>query len=87
MVAVVTEVLGLGAGVGDGQPAPEPNDSRPIWEMVIEDMEERNRVGAERYGTPLQAFNGRKSLQDLYEELLDAVVYLRTHIEEAKARG
>jgi len=47
-------------------------------------MEERRQMGFEKYGTPLQAFNGRNSLVDLYQELLDAVVYIRTQIEEDK---
>ncbi|HEY1190999.1 MAG TPA: hypothetical protein VGE74_25425 [Gemmata sp.] len=64
------------------QPAPVPNDSRPIWALVIEDMKARDRIGRERYGTPLQANNGRDALRDAYEEALDLAVYLRTAIEE-----
>jgi hypothetical protein len=45
-------------------------------------MHERNRVGTERFGTPLQAFNGRDALQDAYEEALDLAAYLRQAIEE-----
>lgn len=41
------------------QPDPTPNASRPIWDLVIEDMHARNHVGRQRYGTPLQAHNGR----------------------------
>lgn len=65
-----------------GQPDPEPNESRPIWELVIEDMQVRDHVGRQRYGTPLQARNGRDALRDAYEEALDLVVYLRQAIEE-----
>lgn len=64
------------------QPAPEPTDGTPIWELVIKDMQERDQLGRERYGTPLQAHNGRDGLVDLYQELLDAVVYTRQLIEE-----
>ena len=46
------------------QPNPKPNDGTPIWELVIEDMRARDRLGRERYGTPLQAFNGRKAIQE-----------------------
>lgn len=67
------------------QPPPTPSERRPIWEMVIEDMQKRHEVGTERYGTPLQAFNGRNSLQDAYEEILDLAAYLRQTIEEAKS--
>ena len=58
------------------QPAPVPNDLPPVWELVISDMQQRDHVGRERYGTPLQAFNGRDALRDAYEEALDLVVYL-----------
>jgi hypothetical protein len=68
------------------QPPPKPRNSRPIWELVIEDMQSRDAVGRERYGTPLQAHNGRDSLVDAYQEALDLSVYLRQAIEE-KAAG
>lgn len=64
------------------QPNPKPNGHTPSWDLVIEDMKKRNEVGTERYGTPLQPFNGRDSLQDAYEEALDLAVYLRNAIEE-----
>lgn len=66
------------------QPPPKPNDSTPIWELVRADMMARDLKGRERYGTPLQAFNGRDALWDAYEEILDAAVYLRQAIEEAR---
>jgi hypothetical protein len=64
------------------QPPPIPNQRRAIVDLVIEDLIERKRVGIERYGTPLQAHNGRDSLVDLYQELQDAVLYVRQKIEE-----
>lgn len=64
------------------QPAPERTTGRPIWELVVADMHERDHVGRERYGTPLQAHNGRDPLVDAYQEALDLVVYLRQAIEE-----
>lgn len=45
-------------------------------------MQERDRIGRERYGTPLQAHNGRDALVDAYQEALDLVVYLRQAIAE-----
>ncbi len=66
------------------QPQPTPNDSPPIWELVIQDMKARDMLGRARYGTPLQAHNGRNALWDAYEEILDAAVYLRQAIEEAR---
>lgn len=64
------------------EPEPAPNDSTPIWDLVIEDMRRRDHLGRKRYGTPLQAGNGRDALQDAYEEALDLAVYLRQAIEE-----
>jgi predicted HAD superfamily Cof-like phosphohydrolase len=63
-------------------PTPEPNDSKGIWDIVIEDMKARDTVGRERYGTPLQAGNGRDALLDAYQESLDQTVYLRKELEE-----
>ncbi len=66
----------------DDQLPPMPNTSKPVWELVIEDMHERDKVGRNRYGTPLQTNNGRDALVDAYQEALDLVVYLRQAIEE-----
>lgn len=52
-------------------------------EVVIAKMEESKRVGTERYGTPLQTFNGRDTLQDAIEEARDLFVYLSS-LEEAR---
>src|SRR5690349_14083545 len=60
-------------------------DAKKLLDQVVDDMRERDRVGRERYGTPLQAGNGRNHLVDAYQELLDYAVYLRTHLEEAHA--
>jgi len=35
--------------------------------MVIADIEARRQVGVQRYGTALQAHNGRDALRDAYE--------------------
>jgi len=45
-------------------------------------MAERNALGTEKYGCPLQAHNGRAALVDAYQEALDLCVYLRQAIEE-----
>jgi len=47
-----------------------------LTEDVIEDFVERENVGVESYGGPLQINNGRDALVDAYEELLDAFMYL-----------
>lgn len=64
------------------QPRPTPNQDPAIADLVIADIAERRRIGTERYGTPLQAHNGRAAFIDLYQELLDAVQYARQIIEE-----
>jgi hypothetical protein len=71
----------------EDQPPPNPNRSRPVWELVIEDMHERDRLGRQRYGTPLQAGNGRDALVDAYQEALDLAVYLRQAIAERDAEA
>lgn len=45
--------------------------------LLLRDMEDRDRIGRERYGTPLQAHNGRDAVTDAYQEALDLVVYLK----------
>ena len=67
---------------GDSQEMPIPNNHEGIQNLVIEDIEKRIAVGVERYGTVLQPFNGRDALLDLYEELLDAVVYTKQLLVE-----
>lgn len=64
------------------QPPPVPNERVAIVDLVIADMVERKRVGTERYGTPLQAHNGRDMLVDAYQEALDQCIYLRGEIED-----
>jgi len=79
------------------QPPPEPGKGdlwqdvmadalrlidRPAKFAMLADMERRRLVGIERYGTPLQAHNGREALVDAYEESLDLDVYLRQGFSE-----
>lgn len=67
---------------GDTQELPTPNYSRFIQEMVIDDIRERLQLGIRRYGTGLQANNGRDALQDAFEEALDLTMYLKQAIVE-----
>lgn len=66
----------------DSQVLPTPNDSKPIADLVCEDIQKRKELGLRKYGTPLQAFNGRNALKDLYEELLDATKYCKQLLVE-----
>lgn len=59
------------------QQDPIPNSGPRVWDLVIVDMMERDNIGFTKYGTHLQPDNGRDGLRDLYEELLDASVYIR----------
>jgi hypothetical protein len=59
------------------QPMPVLNSNPILQELVMEDMRSRLDLGIQRYGTGLQANNGRDMLQDAYEEALDLCVYLR----------
>ncbi len=53
-----------------------------IQKLVRADLEAREQVGIERYGTPLQPNNGRDALLDAYEEALDLACYLKQAIVE-----
>lgn len=64
------------------EPPPVPTQERGTWELVVEDMQERDRIGREKYGTPLQPNNGRDSLVDAYQEALDLAVYLKNEIRK-----
>lgn len=49
---------------------------------LVADMRERDATGRARYGTPLQPHNGREALKDMYQEILDGIVYGRQHLYE-----
>ena len=58
------------------------NKNPDIWPLVIKDMYNRDKFGKAKYGVGLKPFNGRDSLKDAYEEVLDLAVYLRQSIYE-----
>lgn len=80
------------------EPSPVANEHEPCWayllrkraselaghDMLVADIQERDRSGREKYGVPLQPFNGRNPVVDLYQELLDAVVYCTQCLQEAE---
>lgn len=77
---------GVSAGLSSPEPAPAAVTGRPaVWDLVIEDMRERDRSGEAKYGTRLYPGNGRDALVDAYQEALDLAVYLRQAIEDARA--
>ena len=59
-----------------------------VWLLVMADMERRRRTGLERYGKAVSPDDAREDwLNHLYEELLDAAVYVRAEIERRKANA
>jgi len=64
------------------QKDPEKNELPAVWDLVIKDMQDRDKEGERKYKTRLQPFNGRDALIDVYQEMLDAVVYMRQIIYE-----
>ena len=51
-------------------------------QLVATHIADRKQYGLEKYGTILQAHNGRDALTDIMEEALDLVVYIRQWLEE-----
>ena len=49
---------------------------------VIKDLQSRDKIGTQKYGTTLQTHNGRNSLMDAYQEALDLVMYLKQALIE-----
>ena len=47
-----------------------------VLPYVVADLGDRATFGYEKYGTLLQAYNGRDALYDAYQEALDAIMYL-----------
>lgn len=72
--------------------APEPPPKAPtgehpaVWDLVVKDMVERDRMGEAKYGVRLTPHDGRDTLVDVYQEALDKVVYLRKLIYERDGR-
>jgi hypothetical protein len=63
------------------EPMPTPGTA-DVLPLVIEDLRRRDEVGRRKYGTTLQANNGRDALMDAYAEVLDLAMYFRQLIEE-----
>jgi len=68
----------------ENQPKPKPDESRQtdVLPHVMGDLFARSKMGEKKYGTVLQAGNGRDALWDAYQEALDLVMYLRQAILE-----
>ena len=65
------------------QPQPDlRSNGTPVHTVVAREIEQRAEMGLYSYNTYLRPHNGRNALVDLYQELLDAVLYLRQHLLE-----
>ena len=62
------------------------NAAKPEFvQSIKDDINSRLQLGIDKYGTGLQAFNGRNAAKDAYEECLDFLCYLRQYIFEKRA--
>lgn len=84
------------------EPPPKAITGPKIWDLVIEDISymhdsgvnqlmiaearERDAQGEKKYGVALRAFDGRDSMIDAYQEVMDLVVYLKKAVIEATHR-
>lgn len=66
----------------DVQPEPVPTERRSSHNEAIDEMRRRKAFGLEKYGNTLTAGNGRNSVQDVVDELADALVYAITERSE-----
>jgi hypothetical protein len=67
-----------GDGRRDEQAPPMPglrDVSAESRRVLVELLERRQSVGLQRYGRPLETWNGRDAVRDLLEELIDALQY------------
>lgn len=55
------------------------------FEFYISDIRARRDIGIDRYGQAHRPFNGRNTLLDAYEEVLDTGLYLRSLLRQAAA--
>jgi hypothetical protein len=53
-----------------------PKNTKTVFEIVKQLLDERDAKGRATYGGSLYPFNGRSSIQDALEEALDLTVYL-----------
>jgi hypothetical protein len=54
----------------------------PALRLVQADLDQRFKFGMAKYGRPVLAGDGQDYLTHLYEEILDAAVYLKAFQEE-----
>ena len=62
----------------------EASRENSTWREVEKDIRNREHAGVLKYGKFLTSYTTEDTLQHLYEELLDAVVYIKTEILKRK---
>ena len=67
----------------DFSPQPVPATENTT-DLVVNDMRQREVMGYNKYNKYLSVNTDEDMLQHLYEELLDASMYIRTLIEQRK---
>jgi hypothetical protein len=68
------------------QPKPVDNGGPNIKDLVMKDMQDRAEFGYNKYGQHLKPNDGRDTLVDTYQEILDAAQYIRKLIYERDGR-
>ena len=65
------------------KPQPAPTQGQvDVTNEVIKDLADRAEFGERKYGTRLQTHNGRRGIEDAYQEALDLCCYLKQIILE-----
>ena len=64
----------------------EADRKESSWNDVVDDIRKREQFGALKYGKYLTRHTPEDTLQHLYEELLDAVVYIKTEINKRNTK-
>jgi hypothetical protein len=59
-------------------------ESFPFWEEIERLFIDRDNFGRNKYGMPLQSFNGQDSILETIQETLDQIAYAKNMCEEYK---
>ena len=59
----------------------EKKQKQTCWNKIISDMKAREKYGLQKYKIPTEEAN-KDWLKELYEELLDAIIYLKVYREK-----
>lgn len=57
---------------------------KSTWKSVIKDIKKRDKFGIKKYKISLNTTTKKDMLVEHYEELLDAIVYIKTLILQRK---